>query len=68
MIGSLISPRSADHLKKDFGSFGGKHLDDNDSVGAYTSMITCSDIAEDEDPGAFIIGDLGVAICTIDLL
>lgn len=49
-------------MKKEFGNFGGKHLDHNDSEGGYTSMITCADVAEGEEPGVFMIGDLGVAI------
>ncbi|KAI0730681.1 hypothetical protein C8Q76DRAFT_690725 [Earliella scabrosa] len=49
-------------MKADFGTFGGKHVDHNDSPGGFTSMITYGDIAPDEDPGVFIVGDLGVAI------
>ena len=49
-------------MKADFGSFGGKHVDGHDSPGGFTSMITFGDIAEDEDPGVFIVGDLGVVI------
>ena len=50
------------------GSFGGKHLDEHDCSGGITSMITFSDIAGDEHPGFFIVGDLGVAVCTYDIL
>ena len=46
------------------GSFGGKHIDDNDSAGGFTSMVTYGDIAPDENPGMFIVGDLGVAVGT----
>ena len=51
-------------MQKDFGSFGGKHIDDNDSPGGTTCMITYGDIDEEggEDPGRFIVGDLGVAV------
>ena len=51
-------------MQKDFGSFGGKHVDEHDSPGGNTAMITFSDIDEDagEDPGRFIVGDLGVAV------
>ena len=40
-------------MQKDMGSFGGKHIDDNDSPGGTTSMITFGDIDEKagEDPG-----------------
>lgn len=50
-------------MQQDLGSFGGKHLDHNDSEGGYTSMITYSDLAEDDDPGYFIVLDLGIAVC-----
>ncbi|KAI0739287.1 hypothetical protein C8Q80DRAFT_1124618 [Daedaleopsis nitida] len=53
---------AGEHLKKEFGNFGGKHLDHNDSEGGYPSMVTYGDIAEEEEPGVFIVGDLGVAI------
>ena len=55
-------------MKTDFGNFGGKHVDHNDSPGGFTSMITYGDIADDEDPGVFIVGDLGVAIGTLLVL
>ena len=48
-------------MKEDFGSFGGKHVDEHDSPGGFTSMITYGDTAPDEHPGMFIVGDLGVA-------
>ena len=51
-------------MQKDFGSFGGKHIDDNDSAGGFTSMVTYGDIAPDKNPGMFIVGDLGVAVGT----
>ncbi|KAI0688827.1 hypothetical protein C8Q76DRAFT_803288 [Earliella scabrosa] len=35
-----------DRMKKDFGNFGGKHVDHNDSPGGFTSMITYGDIAD----------------------
>ena len=44
------------------GSFGGLHGDEGDSPGGYTCMIVCSDLAENEDPGFFMIAELGVAI------
>ncbi|KAI0753010.1 hypothetical protein C8Q80DRAFT_1267456 [Daedaleopsis nitida] len=49
-------------LKQEFGNFGGKHLNHNDSERGYTSMITYTDVDVDEDPGVFIVGNLGVAI------
>ena len=49
-------------MQQDFGSFGGKHIDEHDSVGGITSMITYSDLADDDHPGYFIVGDLGVAV------
>ena len=49
-------------MQADFGSFGGKHIDDHDCEGGITSMITYSDLDEDDDPGRFIVGDLGVAV------
>ena len=50
-------------LKKDFGAFGGKHIDDKDCGGGFTSMITYSDLSHDDHPGYFLVGDLGVAVC-----
>ena len=50
-------------MQADFGSFGGKHIDEHDCEGGITSMITYSDLDEDDDPGYFIVGDLGVAVC-----
>ena len=49
-------------MKADFGSFGGKHIDNHDCPGAFTSMLTWTDVADDEHPGVFIVGDLGVVI------
>ncbi|RDX41183.1 hypothetical protein OH76DRAFT_1489674 [Lentinus brumalis] len=49
-------------LKIDLGGFGGKHIDDNDSAGGVTCMITYSDLDESDHPGYFMVGDLGVAI------
>ncbi|KAI0716827.1 hypothetical protein C8Q76DRAFT_616910, partial [Earliella scabrosa] len=57
---ALALPR----MKEDFGSFGGKHIDEHDCIGGYTSMITHSDLDDDDHPGYFIIGDLGIAVCT----
>ena len=49
-------------MKADLGAFGGMHVDNKDSVGGYTSMITYSDLAKGEHPGYFILGDLGAAV------
>ena len=57
---SVSAPVS--RMKEDLGSFGGKHIDDHDSPGGYTSMITYSNIAPDEHPGMFIVSDLGIAV------
>ena len=46
------------------GSFAGKHVDNRDSEGGYTSMATYSDVADDEDAGVFMVGDLGVVVGT----
>ncbi|KAI0744320.1 hypothetical protein C8Q80DRAFT_1272880 [Daedaleopsis nitida] len=54
--------QASSRMQKDLGNFGGKHLDHNDSEGGYTSMITYSDLAEDDDPGYFIVLDLGIAV------
>ncbi|TFK78861.1 hypothetical protein K466DRAFT_441144, partial [Polyporus arcularius HHB13444] len=53
-------------LKIDLGGFGGKHIDDNDSAGGVTCMITYSDLDESDHPGYFMVGDLGVAIAMMD--
>ncbi|KAI0705690.1 hypothetical protein C8Q76DRAFT_801423 [Earliella scabrosa] len=55
-------------MQADFGSFGGKHIDEHDCEGGITSMITYSDLDEDDDPGYFIVGDLGVAVLLEDLI
>lgn len=49
-------------MQADFGSFGGKHVDEHDSVAGVTSMITYSDLEVDDHPGWFVVGDLGVAV------
>ena len=51
-------------MQADFGSFGGKHVDEHDCVGGVTSMITFSDLDDEDCPGFFVVGDLGVAIRT----
>ncbi|KAI0709813.1 hypothetical protein C8Q76DRAFT_798600 [Earliella scabrosa] len=55
-------------MQQDFGSFGGKHVDEHDSVGGITSMITYSDLADDDHPGYFIVGDLGVAVLLLSFI
>lgn len=60
----LSDAPTVSHLKKDFGSFGGKHVDENDCPGGFTCMITYSDVAPGEHPGMFIVGDLGVFVGT----
>ena len=55
-------------MQAEFGNFGGKHIDDNDCPGGITSMITYSDLDDDDHPGYFLIGDLGLAVrkCIFD--
>ena len=52
-------------MQADFGLFGGEHVDEHDCEGGVTSMITYSDLDDFDDPGYFIVGDLGVAVCTL---
>ena len=46
----------------DLGGFAGKHVDGRDCPCGFTCMLTHNDIQEDEEPGFFIILDLGIAI------
>lgn len=49
-------------FQKDLGQFAGKHVDPHDSPCGFTCMITDNDLQEEDLPGIFVIGDLGVGI------
>ncbi|KAI0741221.1 hypothetical protein C8Q76DRAFT_791562 [Earliella scabrosa] len=64
---NIASARPADALaneafRKDLGQFAGKHIDFRDNPGGITTMISMHKLAADEDPGYFMIAELGVAI------
>ncbi len=51
----------AEHFQRDLGQFAGKHVDEHDSAGAYTCMISMNSLSETDSPGYFM-ADIGVAI------
>ncbi|KAI0681802.1 hypothetical protein C8T65DRAFT_751241 [Cerioporus squamosus] len=52
---------AADHFSRDLGQFAGKHVDEHDSAGAYTCMISMNRLSENDRPG-FFMANIGVAI------
>ncbi|KAI1796532.1 hypothetical protein LXA43DRAFT_1057813 [Ganoderma leucocontextum] len=47
-------------FQRDLGQFAGKHIDANDSPGGTTCMITVNDLADDDQPGYFMIVQKGL--------
>lgn len=58
----LTDLSSDEAFRKDLGQFAGKHIDFRDNPGGITTMISMHKLAADEDPGYFMIAELGVAI------
>ena len=54
----------ASQFEEDLGPLAAMHIDPNDSPGGYTCMITLSHVALEDDPGWFMLAELGVAIST----
>ncbi len=57
----LADTSPADHFQRDLGQFAGKHVDEHDSAGGYTCMISMNRLSETDSPG-FFMADIGVAI------
>ncbi|KAI1783362.1 hypothetical protein LXA43DRAFT_1067729 [Ganoderma leucocontextum] len=62
---NIATTKPADHLaqgsfQRDLGQFAGKHIDANDSPGGTTCMITVNDLADNDQPGYFMIVQKGL--------
>ncbi len=53
---------SASEFQDDLGPLAGMHVDEHDSPGGYTCMITFSDLDQDDHPGWFMLAEVGAAI------